>query len=305
MDTKVKKIIPKKVLERFGLTLTSICIAIIVLLVFTLIFMVFARGLSTFFVDGINPIDFFTGTTWRPSQLDANGVPQVGALPMIAGSFAVTIVSSLIATPLAVGSALFVVEIAPGFGKRFFQPAIEILVGIPSVVYGLIGLLVVVPFTRDLMGGTGFGIFSGSIILAIMVLPTITSLSIDAIAAVPRDYRQGALALGSTRWQMIYKVVLRSALTGILTAVILGMARAFGEALAVQMIIGNAAIIPTSLFEPAATLTSVLTMGMGHTVQGTLENNALWSLAMVLLVMSLIFILIIHFIGRRGSLKEN
>lgn len=292
---------PKRRLEGIGLGVTGACVALVALLVVTLIAMVASRGLATFFQNGVDFGSFLTGTTWNPDQTNEAGQPLVGALPMICGSFAVTLLSTVFALPIALGSAIFVVEIAPGFGRRVFQPLVELLVGIPSVVYGLIGLRVIVAFTRSFAGGTGYGIFSGSIVLAIMILPTVTSLSIDALAAVPNAYREGSYALGCTRWQTVWHVVLKSAMPSLMTAVIMGMTRAFGEALAVQMVVGNAAQIPTSLFTPAATLTSVLTMGMGNTVTGTLQNNVLWSLALILLFMSLVFILIVHLIGKKGG----
>jgi phosphate ABC transporter, permease protein PstC len=180
------------------------------------------------------------------------------------------------------------------------QPVVELLVGIPSVVYGFIGLSVIVPFIRGIFGGTGFGILSGTLVLFVMILPTITSLSVDSLKSVPMFYRQASLALGATRWQTIYKVVLRAAIPGILTAIIFGMARAFGEALAVQMVIGNAALMPKNLISPASTLTSKLTTDIGNTVMGTLPNNALWSLALILLLMSLILNMLVKFIGKRG-----
>ena len=304
------KHVPKRRVELVGKGVTGACIALVALLVVTLVAMVAQRGISTFAVDGINLFDFLTGTTWNPHQDDANGMPTVGALPMIVGSFSVTILSTLVALPIAVGSAIFVVEVAPGFGRRVFQPLIELLVGIPSVVYGLIGLTVIVAWTRDVGGMlgqniTGYGIFSSSIVLAVMILPTVTSLSIDALAAVPNEYREGSYALGCTRWQTVWNVVLRSALPSLMTAVILGMTRAFGEALAVQMVIGNAAQIPSSLFTPASTLTSVLTMGMGNEAMGTVYNDVLWSLALLLMAMSLVFILIIHLIERKGARKHG
>ena len=197
------KHVPKRRVELVGKGVTGACIALVALLVVTLVAMVAQRGISTFAVDGINLFDFLTGTTWNPHQDDANGMPTVGALPMIVGSFSVTILSTLVALPIAVGSAIFVVEVAPGFGRRVFQPLIELLVGIPSVVYGLIGLTVIVAWTRDVGGMlgqniTGYGIFSSSIVLAVMILPTVTSLSIDALAAVPNEYREGSYALGCT-----------------------------------------------------------------------------------------------------------
>ena len=302
--------LPKHRVELIGKGVTGACIALVTLLVVTLVAMVAQRGIATFAVDGIDLGAFLTGTTWNPHQDDVNGMPTVGALPMISGSFAVTLLSTLFALPIAIGSAIFVVEIAPRFGRRVFQPLIELLVGIPSVVYGLIGLTVVVAWTRDMAAAagqtiTGFGIFSSAIVLAVMILPTITSLSIDALAAVPNQYREGSYALGCTRWQTVWNVVLRSAAPSLMTAVILGMTRAFGEALAVQMVVGNAIQMPTSLFAPASTLTSVLTMGMGNEAMGTVYNDVLWSLALLLLLMSLVFILIIHLIGHKGGTKRG
>lgn len=293
--------IPKRSVERTGKLVTGACATVATVLVITLIFMVAQHGLATFAVDGISPGGFFFGTTWNPHQTDDAGAPLMGALPMIAGSFAVTLLSCLFVLPFAIGSAVFVVEIAPGFGRKVLQPVVELLVGIPSVVFGLIGLTVIVPWVRGWAGGTGYGVFSASLVLAVMVLPTVTSLAIDAIASVPDSYREGSYGLGCVRWQTIWKVVLRSAAPGLMTAVILGMTRAFGEALAVQMVIGNAAAMPLSLFTPAATLTSVLTMGMGNEAMGTVYNDALWSLALVLLLMSLAFILIVHLIARKGA----
>jgi phosphate transport system permease protein len=290
----------KRQLEKVGKSLTGFCILIVSLIVFTLIIMVAQRGLSTFFVDGIPLDSFFGGTTWNPHSNDANGVPLVGALPMIVGSFAVTLLSCLFVIPFAIGSAIFIVEINPDFGNRFFRPALELLLGIPSVVFGLVGLTVVVPWIRSWAGGTGYGILAGSLVLAVMVLPTVTSLATDAIDAVPEGYRLSSFALGATRWQTIWHVVLKEAMPGLLTAIILGMTRAFGEALAVQMVIGNAAAMPTSLVKAASTLTSVLTTSMGNEPMGTVYNDVLWSLALVLLVMSLVFIVIVHIIGGRS-----
>ena len=202
----------------------------------------------------------------------------------------------MVATPFALAIALFTTELARGL----IQSMVELLVGIPSVVYGFIGLAVLVPVIRNLFGGTGSGILTATLVLFVMILPTITSLTIESLRSVPRDYRSASFALGATMWQTMHRVILRAALPGILTAVIFGMARAFGEALAVQMVIGNAAVMPTSLISPSATLTSILTAGIGNTVMGTLPNDALWSLALVLLLMSLIFNLLVRTINKKG-----
>ena len=296
------KLMPKRQLENVGLGITGLCVALVALVVVTLIVMVAQQGLTTFFVDGVNPVEFLTGQNWIPEQ------ERYGALPMIVGSFAVTLLSTVFALPVAVGSAIFVVEVAPGFGRRVFQPFIELLVGIPSVVYGVLGLYVINSLMRAVFGeaaGTGAGILSGSIVLAVMILPTITTLSMDALRAVPNQYREGSYALGCTRWQTVWHVVLKSALPSLMTAVILGMTRAFGETLAVQMVIGGVErSMPSGLLDPASTLTAALTAGLSNATSGSVYYHALWSLGLILLVMSLVFILIIHLIGKKGA-KAN
>ena len=276
-------------LEKFGKTITFLCLALIVFIVAMILLFVAQKGLATFFVNKVSLIEFLFSGDWSPSE------GKFGALPMILGSFVVTLLSALVATPFAIGAAIFMTEISPK-GAKFLQPAIELLVGIPSVVYGFIGLQVVVPFVRLIFGGTGFGILSGTFVLFVMILPTF--MTTDTLRAVPRHYREASLAMGATRWQTIWRVTLNAAKPGIFTAVIFGMARAFGEALAIQMVVGNSAVIPTSLTTPAATLTSVLPMGIGNTVMGTVSNNVLWSLALVLLLMSLGFNMLVKFITR-------
>ena len=279
-------------LEKFGRGITFFCLVLIVFIVAMILVFVAQKGLSTFFVNKVNPLAFLCGGKWNPSS------GSFGALPMILGSFIVTILSAIIATPIAIGAAVFMTEISPKYGAKILQPAIELLTGIPSVVYGFIGLQVIVPFVRSIFGGTGFGILSGVCVLFVMILPTVTFMTVDSLKAVPRHYKEASLAMGATRWQTIWRVILNAARPGIFTAVIFGMARAFGEALAIQMVVGNSAVIPTSLTTPAATLTSVLTMGIGNTVMGTVQNNVLWSLALVLLLMSLGFNMLVKFITR-------
>ena len=279
-------------LEKFGRGITFFCLVLIVFIVAMILVFVAQKGLSTFFVNKVNPLAVLFGGKWNPSS------GSFGALPMILGSFIVTILSAIIATPIAIGAAVFMTEISPKYGAKILQPAIELLTGIPSVVYGFIGLQVIVPFVRSIFGGTGFGILSGVCVLFVMILPTVTFMTVDSLKAVPRHYKEASLAMGATRWQTIWRVILNAARPGIFTAVIFGMARAFGEALAIQMVVGNSAVIPTSLTTPAATLTSVLTMGIGNTVMGTVQNNVLWSLALVLLLMSLGFNMLVKFITR-------
>ena len=297
-----KQMLPKRRLENVGLGLTGACVALVAIVVLTLIFMVAQQGLMTFVADGVNFGAFLSGQNWIPTD------GKFGALPLIVGSFSVTILSTVFTLPIALGSAIFVVEVQPVFGRKVFQPLVELLVGIPSVVYGLIGLTVVNAAMRAIFGdaaGTGAGILSGAIVLAVMILPTVTTLSIDALAAVPNQYREGSYALGCTRWQTVWHVVLKSALPSLMTAVILGMTRAFGETLAVQMVIGGVEkAMPTGLLDSAATLTTALTSGLANATTGSIQYHALWSLGLLLMAMSLLFILIIHVIGKRGA-KAN
>ena len=300
MNEVAKKMLTKSKnsrLEKFGKTITFLCMSLIVVVVAMILIFVAQKGLSTFFVNKVNIFSFLFGSSWNPAA------KEFGALPMILGSFIVTLLSALLATPFAIGAAVFMTEVSPK-GARFLQPAIELLVGIPSVVYGFIGLQVVVPFTRSFFGGTGFGILSGVFVLFVMILPTVTFMTTDSLRAVPRHYREASMAMGATRWQTIWHVTLKAARSGIFTAVVFGMARAFGEALAIQMVVGNSAVVPTSLTTPATTLTSILTMGIGNTVMGTVNNNVLWSLALVLLLMSLAFNSVIKLITKERGKKN-
>lgn len=235
---------------------------------------IFREGLKLF--GTISFIKFISGRTWLPSQ------DSFGILPMILGSILVTIGAIVIGVPLGIFCAIFMSEIAPGPGK-YLKPAVEVLAGIPSVVYGFIGLISIVPLIRLYFGGPGLSILAASIILGVMILPTITSISYDAITAVPRNIRLGSFALGSTHWQTIIRVILPAASSGILASVILGIGRAFGETMAVIMVIGNAPQIPHFLADPARTLTSNIALEMGYATG--LHRDALFSTGVVLFVM--------------------
>jgi phosphate transport system permease protein len=269
---------------------------VLIVILFSLLLFIMSKGIMPF-VDGEISLSSFFSDKWDPMS----ATPSFGALPFILGSAAVTLLSALVSAPLGIGAALFMTEIAPGWGRKLLQPVMEILVGIPSVVYGFAGLTIIVPFIRNEAGGTGFSLLAGVLVLSVMILPTITSIAVDAIRALPRQLREGSYALGATRWQTISRLVMRAALPGMITGVVLGMARAFGEALAVQMVVGNADNLPTGLLTPISTLTSVITLNMGNTVQGTPYNSALWSMAFILLMMTLLFILLIRRIGRKGD----
>jgi phosphate transport system permease protein len=272
------------------------------------------QGIQLFVKDGVSVGTVFS-STWNPL---ADGGPQFGILPFIAGTIAVTAGALLISTPLSVGLALFLSEVAPNWAKAIVQPALEIFVGIPSVVWGWLGITVLVPFLADTFGDpivislpivgqvfsmpgflTGFSWLAGSLVLSVMVLPTITSVSYDAFRAVPQELRTGSLALGTTRWQTIRHILIPAALSGVLTAIVLGMTRAAGEALAVQMVIGNSPTLPASITQPVTTLTSQITLDMGNTVFGEPWQDALWTMSLVLLLISVTSVVLVRVINKR------
>ena len=196
------------------------------------------------------------GTIWRPGSIIGTTEAQYGLLPMILGSILSTFGSVLIGVPLSIGTAVLLAEVAPRAVRETIRPAIELLAGIPSVVYGLFGMVVLAPLIRniDVSRNTGFGLLNASIILAVMIIPTVTNIAEDAIRAVPREYKEGSLALGGTHWQTIIKVILPAARSGILAAVILGIGRALGETMAMIMVIGNSIAMPSPLNDNPLTL---------------------------------------------------
>lgn len=283
--------------EYIGRTFSMICGYLIVILTLAIIGFVASKGISVFTKDGYSLTKFLFSTEWKP---DAE-VPQFGSLIFLMGSTLVSIGAVIISAPISIALAVFMNLISPKLGGKVLQPAMELFVGIPSVVYGWIGIAVLIPALKGVFGGVGFSLIAGILVLSIMILPTITSIASDAIKTIPRQYVEASYGLGATRWQTIIKVIIPSAKTGILTGIVLGIARAFGEALAVQMVIGNSIKIPKGFYDTTSTLTSVITMDMANTIFGTAWNNALWALSFLLLIVSFIFILIIRAIGKRGE----
>ncbi|HEX3032351.1 MAG TPA: phosphate ABC transporter permease subunit PstC [Bacillota bacterium] len=283
-----------------GKWLSFLCAGLVIVLTFSIVAFIGFKGVSTFVGTGISPFDMLFSREWIPDRAAEQGGPALGILPFLVGSVLVSLIAVVLSAPLSIMAAFFISEIAPVWGRKYLQPAIELLAGIPSVVYGWLGLSLLVPLIRSTTGGMGFSLLAGALVLTVMIMPTIVSVSVDTIRSLPGSYKEAAIALGSTRWQVIRHVLLPAGLPGILTGIILGLSRAFGEALAVQMVIGNVRKVPESLFQPATTLTSGITMDMGYTAMGSLWNNALWSMALLLLTMSFVFIILIRFIGRRG-----
>jgi phosphate transport system permease protein len=230
-------------------------------------------GLPAFQEIGV--FDFLFGTVWRPGQ------EQYGILTMIVGSVVVTIGSLLLAVPLGIACAILLAEVAPFKLRQFLRPSVELLVGIPSVVYGLVGLVLLVPAVREI-GGNGFSVLAASIVLMAMVLPTIISISEDSIRAVPHSYKEGSLALGATHWQTIRRVLLPAAKSGIGASIVLGMGRAVGETMAMIMVIGNSIVFPTSPLSPARTLTGNIAVEINYATG--IHESALFATGIVLFI---------------------
>lgn len=280
-----------KVKEKAAQCLFGICACASIIVVVLICLFIFLKGIPVMFDIGV--ADFITGKLWKPLE------GLFGILPMIIGSIYVTVGAIIIGVPIGLLCAIFMAKYCNKKFYKVLKPAVELLAGIPSIVYGFFGLVVIVPIIRDLFGGSGKGILAASVLLGIMILPTIISVSESAIRSVPESYYEGALALGATKERSIFKSVLPAAKSGIFAGVILGIGRAIGETMAVAMIAGNQPIIPESITSGVRTLTSNIVLEMAY-AEGTHEG-ALIATAVVLFV----FILIINFcfsmINRKGS----
>jgi phosphate transport system permease protein len=228
------------------------------------------------------------GSLFGPHWYPTFGI--FGTLPLILGSILVTLAAIVIALPLGVATAVFVREVAPRWAREVLKPIIEVLAGIPSVVLGFFGMTFVAPLVRDVLHApTGLTAFTGAFVLAYMALPTIISVAEDALDSVPKSYRDAGLAMGATRWQTIWRVIVPGARSGILTAVMLGMGRAIGETMAVMMVTGNAAVIPGSLdalFKPVRTMTATVAAEMGEVARGSTHYHALFGIGILLFVLT-------------------
>ena len=240
---------------------------------------------------------FLTEKTWLPT---AQPAAQMGVLPLILGTLWVSLGAILLALPLGLATAIYMAEIASDKMRRTLKPLIELLAGIPSVVYGFFGLVIIVPLIQKTfnlpVGETGL---AGSIILAIMALPTIITISEDALRTTPRAMKEASLALGANKWQTISRVVVPYAASGISAAAILGMGRAIGETMAVLMVTGNAAVIPHTLLEPVRTIPATIAAELGEATQGGLHFKALFALACILFIITIVINLTVEFISSK------
>lgn len=296
-----------------------LCAILLVAVIIAVIVFISSKAFRIF-SEGADIKTYFTVDNWDPTGVNdptGNGHPTYGAFGLILGSVVITLGSILIVTPLALGTAVFFTEMAPRWLVSFLQPLIEIFTGVPSVVVGFLGLTVLVPFLSRLVAPVakswgivaatgGFGWGSAILVLVIMVLPTVLSIAIDTLRAVPESVREASLALGSTRWQMMRKAIIPAASTGLGTAVVLGMARAIGETLAVALVLqGNG--LPKkllslgALFQPNVNVTMVIARDFGETSGAS--QDAYWTLAFILLVISFIFICMSRYLASRSVYK--
>ena len=263
--------------ERFIESLIRFC-GYSAILIITLIFIfLFKEGLSAFQTLSIAQ---FLGSRWYPIE------GMYGLMPLLVGSLLVTAVAIIIAVPLGLATAIYLGEIAPAWLREILKPLIEVLAGIPSIVLGFFGWLVVAPLIQSLGAPSGLTAFTGALILAYMTLPTIISITEDALYAVPKEYRDGSLAIGATQWQTIWRVVVPAARSGIVIAVMLGLGRAIGETMLVLLVTGNAANIPEigagMMFQPVRTMTAPIAAEMGEVAQGSLHYSVLFAIGIIL-----------------------
>lgn len=275
----------RKLKEFFIEKLIFLCGLASILFVVVIFLFLLKEGLALF--KFINPIAFLLGKSWYPISEPA----QLGILPLILGSLLVTLGAAVISVPIGVACALYISEIAPGKLKEVLKAGIELLAAIPSVVLGFIGMVTLVPWTKNIFHlPTGLTALTGSIMLAFMAMPTIVSIAEDALYSVPKSYKEGALAMGATHWQAIWRVMLPAASSGILAAVMLGIGRVIGETMAVMMITGNSAVIPRIIpfgfVQSVRTLTATIAAEMGEAVVGSEHYFALFAIGIVLFVIS-------------------
>jgi len=289
------KNVRERVIESFLFASAAVAIIIVSLILLFLL----KEGGPFLLKYGIH--DFCLGMKWKPVPIA--GEPTYGIFPMIIGSVYIATGSLIFALPLGVSCAFFLVEVAPIWAQSVIRRGIELLVGIPSVVLGFFGLVILVPLIRDYFGGFGFSILAGSIILGIMALPHIISISADAIAAVPNAYKEASYALGATRWHTIWNVTLPAAKSGIIAATILGMGNSIGETMAVLMVAGNCSVLPEPVYDildPVMTMTANIVIGMNYATGD--YQHALFATGIILFMMIVILNAVSYHMLRSGKI---
>ena len=273
------RLIKEFIIEKL-IFLSGVASILFVILIFVFLF---KEGIAFFKEE--SAANFVGGRYWYPISEPA----QFGILPLICGSLLVTLGAIIISVPISIAAAFYISEVAPAKWKDILKAGIEMLAAIPSVVLGFIAIFTLVPWVKKVFNlPTGLTALSGSIMLGLMAMPTIISIAEDAINAVPKSYKEGALALGATPWQAMYKVVIYAALPGIIAASMLGIGRVIGETMAVMMITGNAAVIPDTFLQPVRTLTATIAAEMGEAVRGSMHYFSLFAIGIILFVITFI-----------------
>ncbi len=270
-----------------------VALASITILGLIVIFL-FMEGLPIF--GKVSVKDFLFGLYWYPTS----DPPAFGILPLIVASIAVTVISSIISIPLGVLTALYLAEAASARARELVKPVVELLAALPSVVIGFFGMVVMAPFLQKILNiPTGLNLFNASLMLAFMSIPTICSISEDAIFGVPKELKEASLALGATHWETIWRVIIPASISGISTAVILGMSRAIGETMVVLMVAGGAAMIPTSIFDPVRPMPASIAAEMAEAPFRGDHYHALFATGIVLFIFTLIFNMVADYISNR------
>lgn len=263
------------------------------------------KGANLNFIEdrSISPKEVFTGAEWFPTATPA---PLFGMWPLLAGTLWVSLFAILFALPFGISIAVYMSEVASERVRGFLKPVIELLNGIPSVVYGFFGLIVIVPLLQQVFGlPVGESGLAGSIVLAIMALPTIVTVAEDAMRNCPRSLREASLALGATHWQTVYRVVIPSSMSGIASGVVLGIGRAVGETMAVLMVTGNAAVVPSSILEPLRTIPATIAAELGEAPAGGAHYQSLFLLGVILFFITFFINLCVEYISSRNRAKSS
>ena len=282
-----------RIKEGVARAIFAVAAAISILAVALICVFLFANGVPS--MVEIGPLNFLLGTTWRPSN-DIYGI-----FPMIIGSIYVTAGAIIVGVPIGFLCAVFLSRFASKGVARVLKPGVELLAGIPSVIYGFFGLVVIVPFIRNNMAGNGLSLLAASVLLGIMILPTIVTVAESSLNAVPRQYYEGALALGANHERSVFRVVVPAASSGIVAGIVLGIGRAIGETMAVIMVAGNQTVIPDSIFDGLRTMTANIVLEMGYAAG--LHRGALVATGVVLFVFVLLITLCVNVIKSRGEAK--
>lgn len=291
-----KSILFDKIIEKSFLLIALTCL----ILLFLIMVFLFKEGIPIF--NKISLSDFLLGTSWYPTSEE----PRYGIYPLIIASLTVTAIASVIAIPLSIAIAVYLAELASSAAREIIKPVIEIIASIPSVVIGFFGMVIMAPLFQNIFNiDTGLNLLNASIMLAFMAVPTIASISEDAISSVPITLKEASYALGANRWQTILNIIIPASLSGIWTAIILGISRVLGETMVVLMVAGGATTIPESIFDPVRPLTSNIAAEMGEAPVGGDHYHALFAIGIMLFIITLFFNFIADYLSNKYKFKGS